>query len=190
MPIPIYTAGAWQRLRDAFDLKGKHNLLLDEVVVPVALVADLSSEATHQANDATAQASVPAEAGETGTALFANIGDTGVDLLVDRIVINCGTSGRFRITSSSNAPLAPIAASSLVVVWNNPDQPGSPPGQIFADEGAFIGDRLYDFQHLASTSWYIEPKWVLPPNSGLAINFTTVNILFQVTFQYRVRTRN
>ena len=44
MPTEIQTPKPWMRLAEAFRLTGRHKLLLDEVVVPVAIVEDLSEK--------------------------------------------------------------------------------------------------------------------------------------------------
>jgi len=80
MPIRIGTAQAWGRLRDAFDLKGKHSLQLDEVVVPVAIVEDLSRDEPLGNLRA-------AQGGITTAATAAIVGQTQLFNPVDSLVI-------------------------------------------------------------------------------------------------------
>lgn len=188
MPMQIYTAGAWQRLRDAFDLKGKHNLLLDEVVVPVAVVADLSSQAPDQANDATIQISMPAIVGDLGAACIGNLGTPNVNLLVDKITFMApAAAATFRIIDTNIAPILGLAGAVLNKTWNDPSQVGVPAGTPFANEDVFgAGTEIMVVRLLPATPFHMEPKWVVPPGRLLIVGHSIINTAWECTFNYRV----
>jgi len=192
MPINVYTANAWSRLRDAFDLKGKHQLQLDEVIVPVAIVADLASETTNVRNDATLFIAVPAAGvGDTGKALLQNTSPTfelgTATILLDRIYFSSTTTGQWNFHATTIAPLTPIAASTIIKQWNDPTQVSVPAGSGFADEGAFGTGKIMQLRlNAAAALYWIEPKWVLQPGQNFVVQHASTNIGFEVTFQYRV----
>lgn len=189
MPTPIQSPVPWSRLLAEFGVKGRHQLLLDEIIVPTVLIADLSETAA-EPNDATGFVRCPGVAATNSSAILANIGESGVDLLLDKIVVNVNVTTSLEIIQTTIAPVNPIAGAILVKNWNNPDLPGTPAGSILADNSAFGAiNPIYQLLVTAGDIVQLEPKLVVPPNQLLVVRDLTVNQQLQCTFNYRVRSQ-
>jgi len=187
MPIKVYTAGAWSRLRDAFDLKGKHQLQLDEVIVPVVVVDDLSPGKIAIGQDATVDMQQIAVVGEKASLLLENPAGSGSNLLIDRITISSATTSILTVRLTQTAPLNAMVGGSANISWNNPDQVGTPPGVMFADHGTFTGDVRYQHRSTASTPAVVLPKIVLPPSWLIQCVNGSSNVTLAVTLNFRVQ---
>jgi len=188
MPMPIYSSGAWQRLRDAFDLKGKHSLLLDEVVVPVAVVAELSGVEGSQTASATAFIGAPAAGALIKSAcLLSNLFDGTSRLIVEAITAIPSLTTSYTIGLTTIAPILPIAASTIVKQWDDQSRPGVPPGSAFANEGIFSGSGQMFEGVLASNQFKRIPVNIVL-NFGDEIYFQcgNNNTATACTYQYRV----
>ena len=186
MPTEIQTPFAWARLADKFRLTGRHKLMLDEVVVPVVLVEDLSEPGIINEQDATCVMVIAAPVG-VAKALLENPAGSGVRFLLDRIVVSGGMNMIPAIQLTQTAPTNPIAGALANVSWNNPEQSGSPPGTMFADDGVFVGESRYNNNLLALTSAIILPKLVLPAGWLIVINTSTAARDIRVVINYRVQ---
>jgi len=188
MPMQIYTADAWQRLRDFFDLKGKHNLQLDEVIVPVAVVANIAPELEQLNQPVVYKFSVPATAGLVGKAVLINglTTDTGRDIVIDRMVGTSASTGRWNIHNTANAPITPIAASTLDKTWRQWPQDGTPPGEMFADEGASTGDDIVSFRNGGNNFWDVAVDELLAFQQAIVCSVVATNVQFEVSMFGRV----
>lgn len=186
MPTQIQTPTQWQRLLNRFGIKGRHQLLLDEVVVPVVLIEDVSELETGP-QDATIAVIAPAIAATLGACVLANL-SSGTDLLVDRIIMNAPAGMAVDTRFSTIAPIIPLAGGVIDKTWNNPDQVGVPAGDGFANQNVFgAGTLLNRTQVGANIRYEYDCKLVLPPNNVISVGGLTANQALQVTFQYRVQ---
>lgn len=188
MTIPIQSSTVWGRLADAFRLTGRHKLLLDEVISPVVLVEDLTTESADVQNDATAHFAVPAAgAGDKGFAVLANLNNPGTDLLVDRITFSSASVDNIIISLNNIAPLLPIAGATLNKAWNDFTQQGVPSGTLFASEAAMAATGvLYQVENTSNTMQIFDVKLVIGNNAVLSVGDSRSDVLFHVTIQYRV----
>lgn len=188
MPIEIQTSSAWGRLADKFRLTGRHKLLLDEVLVGVVLVEDLSAEAAQPEQDVSYRFLVPASAVANGKAILFNgaTADTGRDIIIDRVLCASAANANYDLRFTTNAPLAPIAASDLEKQWRAVPQVGVPPGNMYADSGAIIGPELWRIPAIANTLIDVEVGVRLGSIQGLSLQCVANNLTFFATFFGRV----
>jgi len=185
----IQNTRAWGRLVDAFGLTGRHKLLLDEVVVPVVLVEDVSGPDSSLEDDATMSIFCNSNAGTTGACVFSNFGFTGAILLLDRITIVTSAAMQVLVLQTTIVPVLPIAASNISKTWNDPSRSSEPSGTGFANEGVFGGgDEILEGAMLANTPYQFDVKQVVPPNHQIAVQGGNTNSAIRAAFQYRVRT--
>ena len=185
MPMRIYTSDAWQRLRDAFDLKGKHDLLLDEIIVPVALVANIAQDLPKIPVDATFSLQVAADVAGNGKAIVQN-DSVGSRFLVDRITFSANTTGRFNIQLTNTAATNAIAGGSADKTWNNRLQTPDVPGAMFADHGTFTGPDIWSGIVLGGTARQYLVKAVLEPGESILVSGVGTNEIFDAVFNVRV----
>jgi len=191
MPIQIQTAKGWRRLQEAFSIVGRHRLMLDEVVVPVAILEDLTLQPDTANDRATLSITCPAEALERSACVLFNtnaaLDPTGAILLVERVYMTSGLVGNISINQTTVAPLNPIAGSVIRKLWNDPSQPAVPAGTGFADGSAFgAAGEIYIGTQLANTPFVVEVNQILPALAGLAVVGGAINTEIKATFQYRV----
>lgn len=188
MPLKIQNPRAWGRLVDAFTLTGRHKLLLDEVVVPVAIIEDLSEQAGTEPDDATMFVEATNVAATLGAAVLSNLGETGAVLLLDRIIVTTSAVQFVGISQTTIAPILPLAGSIIVKQWNDPRKAGAPTGTGFANTNVFGTTNLLFRPFMSANIPYtFDVKQVIPPNNQIAVGGFTVNVELNVTFQYRVR---
>lgn len=187
MPLRVYNASFFQRLRDAFDIKGKHEFLLDEIIVPVVVVESLSTELSSEPEDCTYQTSIAATVGDPGSFVLLNELDSGWNILIDKITMGTGVAAtEFVITLTEVAPVSAIAGGAFRKTWNNANQPSTPPGTAFADDAAgWAGAEIFRHRTLNQTVLVHEPKVVIPPGQEIAVQNTDDNAAFTVTMNAR-----
>jgi len=186
MPMPIGTARAWGRLRDAFDLKGKHNLLLDEVVVPIVLVEDLSKDAP--LGDLRA-----AHGGSGQGALAANVSQhqlfnppgTGQMLELYRASFQSAVN----VDWDSGPTVVALTVNQAGQWQDRRLTPASfPIGRMQSDRVAAA--TLLDptrFMTLARAEFWLELDVFLPPGTGYMVESRTVNVTTNASFFWRER---
>jgi len=185
MPIQIGTARAWARLRDAFDLKGKHNLQLDEIVVPVVVVEDLSLQAPlADLRPAEAGFLDPSAIGFISqTQLFNPVGSGRMIFLYQIIVTSQNDSGCLIGPATTTMPL--VANGN----WQDRRLDGVPAGDIQSQTNA-PGTSLID-----AITWLVEfnvpvileLEVVLPPGNAYRVESTVQNNLVTTGFWWRER---
>lgn len=188
MPTEIQTPTPWAKLADAFRLTGRHRLLIDEVIVPVVVVSDLSEVAATTEQEATAYFSMVAIVGSATVAVLFNgvTADTGVDLIIDSALASSETAGTYRVRQTTVAPVAPAAGVLLTKNWNRFPQVGVPPGTQFANTALLAGQTLYRVPVLANSPLEIDLGITLGAFQALALDYDGVNEAWRTTWRYRV----
>ena len=127
MPTEIQTPKPWMRLAEAFRLTGRHKLQIDEVVVPVAIIADLSEKEVlldvRAAQGGIKQAIVPTFISQSQ--LF-NPNGSGLIFDLYRVDMLSGAGSMFFQMGRVNVPLA----STHIGGWQDTRLIGAPVGQL------------------------------------------------------------
>lgn len=132
MPAPINSPAATAALVNEFDLKGRFRLDLDNVVVPVAVVADVRASAIRGTGFQGSGTSAAA-AGEF-PALLLGV-EPGLQLFPKKLVIASATASLFRIRRGGTNVLATVGGSfGGVSRWSEPDN-----GPLVASFGSVAG---------------------------------------------------
>lgn len=191
MPMRIYTATAWQRLRDSFDLKGKHDLQLDEIIVPVVVVADLAPGEQEINQQVSYHFDVPASAVANGKAVLFNgiTEDSGRDIIIDRLVASSTATVVWELRQTTNAPVTAIGGSTLTKQFLQLPQVGTPPGRMFADSGAITGLEFFRLSNPGNNHYNQELGVRLGFQQGLSLQVVANNTNFHTTFFGRVVAR-
>jgi len=186
MPMQIGTARAWGRLRDAFDLKGKHSLLLDEVVVPIVLVEDLTRDDPladdRQAQGGTVLGALPANVNQHQ--LF-NPADS--DVLLELYLVTMCSGGTI---AYDMGPTAAALATDAGGQWQDRRLPAAsfPVGRMQSTQVAAATLVLPAvFRTLTTVINTHERKVSLPPGTGYMVESSVVNILTAVSFFWSER---
>lgn len=192
MPAPIQSAGAVARLFAKFGIQGKHPLSLDNTVVPVAILEDVSQEAAPQAPvNAWAFVRCNATAAVGGAIQITNAGlDSAVDLIIDEMEFQtlaasqCGV----KLTNLTDGALLLGVQSK---VWRDTGTPGVPPGvPDHRDASAYAANtNLVNKTMVATVPFRFSPGWTLSPGFKIAVTCSTVNVRLQGWFKYRVISR-
>ena len=185
MPMPVNAPRVWGRVADFFRLQGKHPLMLDETTVPVIVIADFTAEEARVEDAATYAMFINADVLGPSKAVLLN-DSAGTRMLVDRISYSAGTTTRPVVTLSNTAPVTPIAAGTADKTWNNRLQTGDPPGEMFADRGAFVGPDVYVGNHVQNTPLHIDAMLVLDPGEQVVISGSDTNASIRVVLNVRV----
>lgn len=185
MPMKIGTARAWGRLRDFFDLKGKHDLQLDEIIVPVAIVADLT-EADPLADLRQAQGGqvVAQTAGFVGQMQVFNPAGSGVVLELYHAL--------FAALAAINVQLGPttaVLATDAAAQWQDRRLNGIPVARIQnqAINAAPTLVRPVITRVLANTLAQVDLNVTLPPGTGYMIESASQNVQLYGAFLWRER---
>ncbi len=184
MPTEIQTPDASVALADLFKIQGSHQLLIDETVVPVVLIADVSRNVAAQNQAVLYRYLVQASAVANGKAVLFNgtVTDSGRDIIIDRVVCSAGTTGPWEFRFTTNAPINPIAASTATKLFRQMPQVGTPPGELFADDGPITGTSIFRVLSLASTNFDIAVDVRLGHQQAVSMQFAANNVTFLTTF--------
>jgi len=174
MPMKIGTARAWGRLRDFFDLKGKHDLQLDEIIVPVALVADLT-EADPLADLRQAQGGedLGAAAGFIGQMQVFN--PVGSGIVIEVYSVQAST------VASTTWTIGPVTATLAVngqAIWQDTRLSGIPVGR-FQAQALVAGPQIvdgYKVRSLSGAHFFLSPRVTLLPGNGYRVEAGTQNL--------------
>jgi len=191
MPIKIFNAKAAQTLQGFFDYKGKHDLKLDEIIVPVAIVADLSGDEALGQSKFVLHIQSPAVAATTVRHAYFNgvANDTGVDVVVDKIVLSSAANSVIVFIQTQIAPINPTAAAVINNVWRQWPQVGTPPGTGFSNDAAMGGTTIYQADNLARVPAAFYPDITLGAQRGLSITQAIANTAFQTTWYMHTQKR-
>ncbi|MEE8606275.1 MAG: hypothetical protein V3S55_01620 [Nitrospiraceae bacterium] len=183
--MKIGTARAWGRLRDFFDLKGKHELLLDEVVVPVAVVADLTEADpladVRQALGGDTRAGV---AGQNTQVQLFNPAGSGV--MFELYLISVGQQA---VTATLNlGPTTAALGADRGAQWQDGRLPGNPVGRIqFANVVGILLIDAFKVRTLPSTNAQFNVNAFVPPGRGFMIEAVTAATPIEAGFLWRER---
>ena len=186
MPIQVQNTKVWGRLVDAFTLTGRHKLLLDEIIVPVVLVENLSEEQSSQERHASYTMDVAAGIGLISKGVLLNDAGSGVQILIDRVTMTASATSTLDILLSRTAATNPIAGGAADQGWNDLDVPGAPPGTLFADSGVFVGPLLHANKQIINTPMLIDLKLILQPGVALVCQTSTSDKSLQITINARI----
>ncbi len=185
MPMKIGTARAWGRLRDFFDLKGKHELQLDEVIVAVAVVADLT-EADPLADERLAQGGrqEAAAAGFVGQVQLFNPAGSGIVAELYQVSFNESSTALYQL-----GPVALAIATANGGQWTDRRLNGFPVCEI---QGQAINAAMnlvnpVTFHVLSSTTTVVRLDAILPPGSGYMVENNQQNLQTRIGFWWRER---
>ncbi len=188
MPITIQNARGWDALRQRFSIVGRHRLQLDEVIVPVVIMDDITEQTDTVGQLATAFALAPAVAAKKSSVVFFNgvTSETGYLFNITRIrVSSTGTIG-YTFGFTTVAPLSPIAASTVDQTWNDVGQTGTPPGNLFTDDGAFAGPVLYNYRSIPTDPFDYVCNLIIPFQNALVVTNENTNKSSHVSIEYTV----
>jgi len=185
MPMKIGTARAWGRLRDFFDLKGKHDLQLDEIIVPVAVVADLT-EADPLADLRAAQGGqvVSPAVGFVGQMQVFNPAGSGVVLEV--------YLAQFAALAAVNYQLGPVTAAlatDAAAQWQDRRLFGLPAARI-QNQATLVGPTLvrpFIVRQTSNVTFGINLDVTCPPGTGYMIESASQNVQLYGAFLWRER---
>lgn len=142
MPTPIQQGRTLSALIEEFGLKGRHLLQLDEVVVPVVMVADVTDadSAFVGPSEYTEGIVEAAVVGEAGICEFA--GQAGMVMLPLSCYVYFGTIAapaagvaRIQFDDAAVAPVFTAPSSTRGIDKRDPDGPGAPVG---VTSGTFV----------------------------------------------------
>ena len=184
-PIQIQNPRAWGRLVDAFTIRGRHKLLLDEVAVPVVLIEDLSDKPGPQ-QEATFTMFVPAAGGATNITLLLENSSVGSIFFIDEITISAASTSILQIQLTATAPVTPAAGGVADKTWNDNTQTPVVSGTMFADLGVFVGPDVWNHRTLSQTPQHIHPKLILRPGQLISVRNTTTNQELRVVINARI----
>ena len=185
MPMQIQTAGAWRRLVEAFDLKGKAQLRLDETVVPVFVVNEEPTEIAADPVDATWTFFVSNTAASPTTALLLN-NSVGSRILIDEVMYSTSLTATVVMILTATAAVNPVAGGAADKTWNNNLQTPVVPGLQFGDSGAFVGPDIYNAGCLPSTPITVATKVAIDPGQAFAVQIQTNNLQLRCRMLGRV----
>ena len=192
MPSKIQNANATGRLLRFFDVKGRFLPQLDEIVVPVALVADLSEEpSTATPPIFTERFTLGPIAGEGCEVLFRGVLDGAVCLPL--AILPRGSASSAYEISLENNPLAvllnnPVSTRGVALTGTHGEGPITVQGGTSA---ALTGNAVGMFDEAGTTSNSPEPisleGWGLRFEDVLRIRQATVNIICDFTMWWTYR---
>lgn len=131
MPLQVQNDRVSGQIHDAYNVVGRYRAQIDEIIVPVCLVDDLTggAGAFPLIRRATARASQAAVAGEQAVFRFETPG--GVLAVVRQITIRGGTNSRLAVFFGSSFP-APATIAPKAFVDGRIRNRGETPGGVLA----------------------------------------------------------
>lgn len=184
MPAKIQDATIWRRLQQRFAIVGRHVLLLDEIVVPVVVVDDLTDDVVADAVNFTVAMQVEESVGKKSTAVLLN-DRVGWQIIVDEVLITTPANTIPVIRLSVTPPLSAIAGGFASKTWNNRLQIAEPPGLMFGDDGTFTGPIVWSHSVLSHTPRSTTGKYVLDEGEEIAISGNVNATIIRVSMKCR-----
>lgn len=194
MPQPAQTGPLAQRLAQVFKLHGKLPLSLDEIVVPVVLVGDVSDELEQlEELEVAGAGSTGVPAAGTRRALYlVNPIDSGVIAFLERIritvFVGAGASTTGQVDLASNSRGIAVAAGDVDFtdrrVGGDPrlliERSGDSAGPVV---GAGATDLFFSAPHEQLVQ--IEAHAVLLPGNSIVVDPGTADTPMQCSFSWR-----
>ncbi len=178
MPTPIQTTSGWRNLLREFGIKGRHKLLLDEIVVPVAVLANFADDPPVPV-DRYAQGGLP-EDGAVATVpqvqVFNPVGSPVVLHVYAAMVSSFEADLGYRFGPTTAA--LPTEAGGQ---WQDRTLPAaSVPVGVIQSSNLAAAATLVNPIHaraLQNTTFYLRPLSVrLPAGTGWMVETSTVDI--------------
>lgn len=190
MPLPIQNPRSTNLLVGAFGLVGRPSLQLDEIVVPVALVADLCDPFQSGATERRLAAGSSFEGGavlQNGSVQLLNPAGSGILIGVRRIYVTVATAGaNIRVNFLDTA----LATAETAIGWRDRRLPGTPAGLMFHEgpAGAPGTDTLMRLgADAGGLSVIEEPRYILQPGQGMVVTTPVQNMDITVTYYWEER---
>jgi hypothetical protein len=183
MPKQINTATVGQRLVQLFNLKGRFQPVLDEVIVPVVSV-DAETVQQRPASGGSYQAGAAAQ---YSFGLLSNPNDSGKIIRVSRIHCWSSNPGNF-FTTIRGALYTLGVINTADVEFTDGGQAGAPVG--FVQTGVsttlvtFITGAVRSAPNAGPQLTVIDGQWILPSGTGLMCMFSTVLSDSEFSFQW------
>ena len=191
-PAQIQSPRVMERLFRAFGIQGKHPLSLDNTVVPVAIVEDLSDRATDFLGEAWVFIRCNATAAVGGSIQLTNAGlASSVDLKIEEFGFSTLAAAQCGVKQTSLSDGA-LLLGVQQKIWSDTNQlPGVPPGvPDHRDGSAYAGaTNLINRTMVATVEQRYSPGWVLAPGEKFVITCSTVNVRLQTWIRYSVSRR-
>ena len=187
MPMEANAPRTWGRVAEFFRITGKHSLQLDEVAVPVVVLADFTEQEAVVDDAATFVMAVAADALGPSRAVLLN-DSLGTRMFVDRVLYSAPSTMTCQVILSNTPPILAIAGGSADKTWNNRLQQGDPPGEMFADRGAFVGPDVYNGLVAANSTLRVDGMLIIDPGEQVVVAGSSTNVAIRVVFNVRVAT--
>jgi len=158
MPLPVQNAVATQALQKQFNLVGRYRAQLDEVIVPVAIVADVKGEGIPaETRQAVSTFIVPAVAAELSVFRFEV--PNGVYASLNRIMCQTSTDTFLVVFYGSSFAVTPTAPAVVTFVDGRRRARGEfPAGKVFFDtqipQLAVPEDRIPLTRATSGPNWF------------------------------------
>jgi hypothetical protein len=182
MPKQINTASVGSRLVQLFNLKGRFQPVLDEVIVPVVSV-DAESVQQRPASGGQYQGGAAAE---YSFALLSNPNDSGKIIRIPRIFCWSSNPGNFFL-AQRGATYTLGAISSAATEFTDAGLRGSPVGTVQTGTSTSLITPTLAVRSAPNAGpnlTILEGQWVLPEGTGLMVMFSTVLSDSEFSYQW------
>lgn len=183
MPKQIQEGEVAQALTRRYGLVGKLPLLLDEVIVPVAIVDTLELNRERNASGA---ASRPAVAAQFSHVQLFNPADSGVLVQATRVWIGTGSAVTGLVQFHDTA----LTTAGADVEWVDRRQGGAPVAQVRSEANAVAQGSANIFKRLyspATDSKEVALRVALLPGMGVLVQLATLNVTLQAAYDWTER---
>jgi len=182
MPKQINTPTAGRRLVKLFNLKGRYQPVLDEVVVPVV---DVSPETDMR--PATANAAVSGAAGERGIAWIQNdpflTSNRPKIVLIERVLMRSAVADNIYFLVGPTWTLG--TQNDMTAAWRDTRLAGSPSATAEAGTSSFDNAAAAIARYQSPTTWEnLTFPFLLAPGTTFAVQQQSPNVTFYVSFQW------
>ena len=189
-PVTVQTIKQLRELKEKFGIFGGFRLQLDETVVPVAIVEDITRDID--------SIDVPCFAGQDRAAVAAeyshvslyNPPDSGLLVIVDEIWVSANPTNFVQLRSGARAGTTVNPSFRDSRAWSRASIPQVPQTRLMHHTNALVLGDLRVGPLLATTgeSSIFRPDITLAENEDISIVSITVNQALRVVFMFRERT--
>lgn len=181
-PVRIFQGDTTAELVRRFELRGGYAPMLDDVIVPVAVVADLTEQDVAPA--AAGNAQVGGAAANFGILELFNPAGSGVDLQLYRWDVT--TNGTTSLDVRSITAAQRLAFGAVPGRWLDLSIGTRPVGEVDNDVIPVpAGIQLYQPRIIGSVFVQFVANVTIPPNTGIQIQDTTANFSLFGNFYWR-----